>query len=210
MKSMNNKLSPLALALALGITTTPALAQSQGQWTLGVGAHQINPKSDNGALAGGTLPLEIDSNVRPTITFEYFVRDNWGIEVLAALPFEHDINVKGVGKVGSSKHLPPTVSLQYHFNGQGKISPFVGAGINYTMFFSEDTQGALAGTSLKLEDSVGLAAHAGLDFKFGERSAVRVDARWIDIDTDVEVDGVDVGTANIDPFIYGVAYILKF
>ena len=210
MKTINNTLLSLSLALALGVAATPASAQSQGEWTLGLGVHQLNPKSDNGALAGGTLPLDIDSNLRPTITFEYFVRDNWGVEVLAALPFEHDINVKGVGKVGSSKHLPPTVSLQYHFNGQSKVSPFVGAGINYTLFFSEDTQGALAGTDLKLEDSWGVAAHAGIDFKFGERSAVRVDARWIDIDTDVEVDGVSVGTANIDPLIYGVAYVLKF
>lgn len=207
---MNKTLIPLALAIALGAAATPALAQSRGDWTLGVGAHQVNPKSGNGALAGGTLPLDIDSDVKPTVTFEYFLRDNLGLEVLAALPFKHDIAVKGVGTVGSTKHLPPTVSLQYHFNGQGKVSPFVGAGVNYTTFFSEDTQGALQGTRLKLDDSWGLAAHAGIDFKVGERGAVRVDARWIDIDTDVHVDGTRLGTANIDPWVYGVAYVLKF
>ncbi|MEL1266014.1 OmpW/AlkL family protein [Pseudoxanthomonas putridarboris] len=207
---MNKALIPLALALALGAAPISALAQSKGDWTLGIGVHQVNPKSDNGALAGGTLPLDIDSDVKPTITFEYFLRDNLGLEVLAALPFEHDIAVKGVGTVGSTKHLPPTVSLQYYFNGQGKVSPFVGAGINYTTFFSEHTRGALEGTRLKLDDSWGLAAHAGIDFKVGERGAVRVDARWIDIDTDVHVDGAKLGTANIDPWVYGVAYVLKF
>ena len=207
---MNKILFPLALATALGATAIPALAQSRGDWTLGVGAHQVNPTSDNGALAGGTLPLDIDSDVKPTITFEYFLRDNLGLEVLAALPFKHDIAIEGVGKVGSTKHLPPTVSLQYHFNGQSKVSPFLGAGINYTAFFSEDTQGALEGTRLKLDDSWGLAAHAGVDFKVGERGAIRVDARWIDIDTDVEVDGAGLGTANIDPLVYGMAYVLKF
>ncbi|KAF1726429.1 OmpW/AlkL family protein [Pseudoxanthomonas japonensis] len=206
---MKKTLVPIAIALALG-AAVPAFAQSKGDWTLGVGVHQVNPKSDNGTLAGGTLPLEIDSDVKPTVTFEYFLRDNLGLEVLAALPFKHDISVKGVGKVGETKHLPPTVSLQYHFNSEGKVSPLLGVGLNYTTFFSEDTTGALEGTRLKLDDSWGLAAHAGLDFKVSERSAVRVDVRWADIDTKVEVDGAKLGTANIDPLVYGVAYVLKF
>ena len=206
---MKKTLVPIAIALALG-AAVPAFAQSKGDWTLGVGVHQVNPKSDNGTLAGGTLPLEIDSDVKPTVTFEYFLRDNLGLEVLAALPFKHDISVKGVGKVGETKHLPPTVSLQYHFNSKGKVSPLLGVGLNYTTFFSEDTTGALEGTRLKLDDSWVLAAHAGLDFKVSERSAVRVDVRWADIDTKVEVDGAKLGTANIDPLVYGVAYVLKF
>ena len=206
---MKKTLIPIAIALAFG-AAAPAFAQSKGDWTLGVGVHQVNPKSDNGTLAGGTLPLDIDSDVKPTITFEYFLRDNLGLEVLAALPFKHDISVKGVGKVGETKHLPPTVSLQYHFNSKGKVSPFLGAGLNYTTFFSEDTKGALAGTDLKLDDSWGLAAHVGMDIKVSERGAVRMDARWIDIDTDVEVDGAKLGTANIDPLVYGVAYVVKF
>lgn len=207
--TMKKTLIPIAIALALG-AAVPAFAQSKGDWTLGVGVHQVNPKSDNGTIAAGTLPLEIDSDVKPTVTFEYFLRDNLGLEVLAALPFKHDISVKGVGKVGETKHLPPTVSLQYHFNSKGKVSPLLGVGLNYTTFFSEDTTGALEGAKLKLDDSWGLAAHAGLDFKVSERSAVRVDVRWADIDTKVEVEGAKLGTANIDPLVYGVAYVLKF
>ena len=206
---MKKTLIPIAIALAFG-AAAPAFAQSKGDWTLGVGVHQVNPKSDNGTLAGGTLPLDIDSDVKPTITFEYFLRDNLGLEVLAALPFKHDIAVDGVGTVGSTKHLPPTVSLQYHFNGDNKVAPFVGAGVNYTKFFSESTRGALAGGDLSLGGSWGLALHAGLDFKLTEKSAIRVDARWIDIDTRVRVDGADLGTANIDPLVYGAAYVLKF
>ncbi|MCF7223362.1 outer membrane beta-barrel protein [Lysobacter sp. TLK-CK17T] len=203
---------PITCTLALAVATfaTPVLAQSQGEWTLGVGAHVVDPKSDNGSLAGGTLDVEVDDNVRPTITFEYFLRDNLGIEVLASLPFEHDIAIDGLGTVGSTRHLPPTVSLQYHFNGGGTVRPFVGAGVNYTTFFSEDTRGALAGSDLELDGSWGAAAHAGIDFDVGERGAIRVDARWIDIDTDVRLDGADLGTVDIDPFIYGVAYVFRF
>ncbi|HEY5971418.1 MAG TPA: OmpW family outer membrane protein [Pseudoxanthomonas sp.] len=207
---MKESLITSTFALALAVTTLPAMAQSKGDWTLGVGVHQVNPKSDNGALAGGTLPLDIDSDVKPTIAFEYFLRDNLGLEVLAALPFKHDIAIDGLGTVGTTKHLPPTVTLQYHFNSAGKVSPFLGAGFNYTTFFSEDTVGALAGSELKLDDSWGLAAHAGMDFAVGQRGAIRVDVRWIDIDSDVELDGAKLGTANIDPLAYGVAYVWKF
>lgn len=204
-------LAALAAAFAL-----PAAAQSRGDWTLGLGVHNVDPKSDNGRLDATALglgplpPTEVGSSVRPTITAEYFIRDNLGLEVLASLPFQHDIDIRGVGRVGSTRHLPPTVSLQYHFANASRATPFVGVGVNYTTFFSEDTTGALAGTDLSLDDSWGLAAHAGIDFAVGARSAIRLDARWIDIDTDVKVNGTRVGTANIDPLVYGAAWVVKF
>lgn len=209
-KTFSRALPCLAVAAALVSAAAPAAAQSKGDWTLGVGLHQVDPKSDNGKLAGGSLPLRVDSDLKPTVTAEYFVADNLGIELLAAWPFEHDIRIQGLGRIGSTKHLPPTLSLQYHFNSAGKVSPFLGAGLNYTTFFSEDTRGALAGSRLRLDDSWGLAAHAGLDFRLGERGALRVDLRWIDIDSDVRLDGKKLGTANIDPLVYGVAYVHRF
>ena len=207
-------MNPLRIALAavLALAATPALAQSAGSWTVGIGAHNVAPKSDNGTLTAtplGNLTMDVGSNVRPTITGEYFLKDNLGIEVLAALPFQHDISVAGVGKVGSTKHLPPTVSLQYHF-GQGKVKPFVGLGVNYTRFFSTKAEGAIAGASLDLSDSWGLAAHLGVDFKVGEKGAIRLDYRKVDIDTRVKLNGANLGTkntVNIDPSVYGIAYV---
>lgn len=207
---MNTRLFGVSLAMAMALLSQPALAQSAGNWTLGIGAHQVAPKSNNGSVLGGAAKLDIDKDIQPTITYEYFVRDNLGIEVLAALPFKHDIDLVGVGKVGSAKHLPPVVSLQYHFNSAGKVSPFVGVGVNYTTFFSEKTRGALAGQKLKLRDSWGPAFHAGLDFAVSERGAIRVDVRWIDIDSDVKLNGTKIGKAEIDPWVYGAAYIFKF
>lgn len=203
------------LVSALALAATPALAQSTGTWTIGIGAHNVAPKSNNGTLTAtplGNLRMDVGNNLRPTITAEYFLKDNLGVEVLAALPFQHDIDVAGVGKVGSTKHLPPTVSLQYHF-GQGKLRPFVGAGVNYTRFFSTRTEGPIAGTSLSLSDSWGLAGHVGIDFKLGEKAALRVDYRTIDIDTKVKLNGANLGTrntVNIDPSVYGVAYVFAF
>lgn len=198
------------LATALSLAAPTAMAQSKGDWTVSAGVHQVAPKSNNGALAGGTLKVDVDSDIKPTITGEYFIADNLGIELLAALPFKHDINIAGLGRVGSTKHLPPVVTLQYHFNSQGKVSPFLGAGINYTTFFSESTGGALAGSKLKLQDSWGLAAHAGVDFAVSENGALRVDLRWMDIDSKVKLDGEKLGTVNIDPLAYGVSYVFAF
>ena len=209
------KATRLALAAVLALAATPALAQSAGSWTLGVGAHNVAPRSDNGTLTAtplGNLDMDVGSNTRPTITGEYFLKDNLGLEVLAALPFQHDINVVGVGQVGSTKHLPPTVSLQYHF-GQGKVKPFVGIGLNYTKFFSTKSEGAIAGTDLELSDSWGLAGHLGIDFQVSDKAAIRIDYRKIDIDTDVKLNGADLGTnntVNIDPSVYGIAYVFQF
>lgn len=199
--------SALSAALAL-CAAAGAQAHEAGDWVFSLGAHSVSPTSDNGRLAGGALAADVGNDWRPTVTAEYFFSPNWGLEVLAALPFEHSIRLNGTA-AGSTKHLPPTVSLQYHFSGE-KVSPFIGAGVNYTVFFDEETTGPLAGTELSLDSSWGLAAHAGLDFAIGEGKWLRVDARWIDIDTDVKVNGTAVGTVKIDPMVYGAAFVWKF
>ena len=209
---MIRKIAPIAAALAALLAATPALAQSKGDFTVGIGVHNVAPKSNNADLGGGAR-IEVGDSVRPTVTGEYFIADNLGIELIAALPFQHDIDIAGpAGKVngGSTKHLPPTLSLQYHFGApDAKIKPFVGAGVNYTWFFGEDTTGPLAGTKLSLDNSWGAALHAGIDFKVGN-GAIRIDARKIDIDTDATLNGAKLGTVNIDPMVYGAAYVMKF
>lgn len=204
---MKTTVSALALAAALA-APLPALAQSQGDWTLGFGVHNVSPQGGNSATTAGLL--NVDENARPTLTFEYFVADRIGIEVLAAWPFEHDINLVGTGKVAKTKHLPPTVSLQYHFVNNSGVTPFLGVGINYTHFFDDRGVGALAAASVDLDDSWGLAAHAGVDIKVSERGALRIDARYIDIDTKVKINGAPIGTVKIDPVIFGLAYVHRF
>lgn len=209
---MFRKLAPLAVALAAVLAAPAAFAQSAGTWTVGIGAHNVDPKSDNGTLdtALGAVKLDVGASARPTITGEYFIADNVGVELIAALPFQHDIDVVGVGKVGSTKHLPPTLSLNYHFGApDAAVKPYIGAGVNYTWFFSEKTQGVLDTIDLSLKNSWGLAAQAGIDFAVGN-GAIRVNVRHIDIDTDVRLNGAKVGTASIDPLVYGVHYVMKF
>ncbi len=195
-----------ALALMAGTT---AYAQSAGDWSVGVGLGYVQPADDNGSLAGGTLDADIGDDVQLTLTAEYFIWDNIGLELLAATPFEHDIKLNGVD-AGSVRHLPPTLSLQYHFDMGGNVKPFIGAGINFTGFWDEETKGPLAGTSLSIKNSFGLALHAGVDFKVSDHGALRTDVRWIDIDADVKVNGTKVGTVNIDPVVFGVSYVHTF
>ncbi|MDD7970120.1 OmpW/AlkL family protein [Roseinatronobacter alkalisoli] len=188
-----------ALALSGGV----AMAQQAGDWTLGVGIGHVHPKSNNGTLAGAAT--SIGSSTRPILTAEYFIQDNLGIELLAAVPFRHTITIAGVG-TATTKHLPPTVSLNYHFTNDSAITPFLGAGINYTNFFS--TRSALG--NVRIKDSWGLALNAGVDFAVSERGAIRANLRWINIKPDVTLGGVNIGTAKIDPWVAAVSYVHRF
>lgn len=132
------------------------------------------------------------------------------MDVLAAIPFNHDAKLKDGTKVGDTDQLPPTVSLQYHFTSTGNFYPYVGAGVNYTTFFSEDTTGPLAGADLDLDDSFGLAAQIGADWKLNEHWFLNFDVRWMDIDTDAKLNGEDLTTIEIDPLVYGFSLGYKF
>ena len=202
---MTTKLAALTLSTALVALAAPAFAQNQGDWTVGLGLGYLNPKSDNGTLNNGAS-VEVDSDTRPIFTVEYFVRDNLGIELLAATPFKHDITLAGNIDGGSVKHLPPTLSLNYHFDTGSAWKPYVGAGINYTIFFDEKS--ALG--DLELDNSVGLALQAGVDYQITDAGSLRLNVRWFDIDSDVKLDGVDIGEAEIDPILVGLSYVHRF
>ena len=206
------KLQSLVLAAATALTMTTAFAVPAGTWSVGVGIAHIEPDSKNGSL--GDIGIDhIDPDVRPTITGEYFVADNVGVELLGALPFHHDmvLNLPDSSQVEArTQHLPPTLSLQYHFDGYNlpmNVKPFVGVGVNYTTFFKEKVSN---GADLDLDDSVGVAGHIGLDIPFAPTESFRIDARYMDIKTDAKLNGVDAGEIDISPWVYGVAFVKQF
>jgi len=202
--------SKLGIALAAALLFGAAAhAEDAGNWVVKLGAHNVDPQSDNGKLANGALRVDAGSAASLTITAERLVTPNWGFEVLAALPFEHDVKLNGV-KAATVKHLPPTFSLQYHFVPENVVSPFIGVGINFTTFFDERTTGPLHGAKLNLSDTWGPAAHAGVDFRLNDRWLVTLDTRWMKIDPDAKVNGVKLGTVHIDPLVYGVAVGYRF
>ena len=208
------KLQSLVLAAATALTMTSAFAVPAGTWTVAAGAHYVDPKSDNGTLNNG-LSVDVDGDVRPTISGEYFVADNVGVELLAAIPFHHDITLtdaNGNEVDAKTQHLPPTLSVQYHFDGYNlpmNVKPFVGVGVNYTTFFKERVYLG-NGNDLELDDSVGVAGHIGLDIPYAPTESFRIDARYMDIKTDASLNGSDLGEVDISPWVYGVAFVKQF
>ena len=209
------KLQSLVLATLTALTMTSAFAVPAGTWSVAAGAHMVDPKSDNGTVTAGVdYSVDVDDDIRPTISGEYFIANNIGVELLAAIPFHHDFTLtdKNGNEVGGkTQHLPPTLSLQYHFDNDMmplNMKPFVGVGVNYTTFFKEKIN--IPGAELELDDSVGVAGHIGLDIPFAPTEAFRIDARYMDIKTDATLDGADIGEIDISPWVYGVAFVKQF
>lgn len=205
----------LALSLTLAsLALLPLTASAESPWTVKAGFSQINPKSDNGMLAGNTLAAEVSSEVGFTPSIEYKFAPNVVGEVLLAIPFEHEVKVTGGGlndaKVATFKHLPPTFSAKYLFTPEAAFSPYVGLGLNYTLVYDESTTGALAGTKLKGKDSFGLAANVGFEYRMPNSPwGVAADLRYIKIKSDLTLDtgtgAADIGTLTVDPMVIGVS-----
>jgi len=194
----------LAAAASVVLLGSTGFSQAAGTWNLGLGMHNTSPKSSNSQALGGARAT-VDDDVQPTITVEYFVYENLGIELLASLPFRHSVKANG-DYIGQTKLLPPTLSMQYYFVNASKFTPFVGVGLNYITFF--DTRAS--GFDLDAEDSWGFAAHAGVDYKVTERSSIRLDARWVDVETELKANGTKIGKLALDPIVFGAAWVYKF
>lgn len=194
---------PAIVAATLALTTGAAQAAS-GDWLIRAGVHNVDPKSNNHPI------VKADDAPSLTVSGTYFFTDNIAVEVLGAYPFTHDVQLKADGsEVAEITHLPPTVSVQYHFAPEATIRPYIGAGLNYTFFYDEKTKGALTGTKLSLDNSFGIAAEVGVDFAVNNDWAVNLNARWMDIDSDARLDGADLGTVEVDPMVYGVMITRK-
>jgi outer membrane protein len=200
---MKIRLATATILAAMGLAQTAA-AQDAGEWIVRSGFHSIAPKSRNHAL------VKVDDQIGFTFNATYMLAPNWGVELLAALPFLHEITLTGAGAVAETDLLPPTLSAQYHFNPNGRVRPYVGAGLNYTVFYDERTWGALQGAKLALDPSFGPAAQFGVDVDVIPGWFINVDVRWFDIDTDAKVDGADIGTVEIDPYAFGLSIGHRF
>ncbi|MBL8201520.1 MAG: OmpA family protein [Chromatiales bacterium] len=207
MKSRSLQLG-IALAAA-GLCLQPLTATAaKGDWLLRGGIGIVDPKSDNLTLSP-EAEVQVGTGTSFTLEGTYMLADHWGVELLLAYPFTHDVDIdgaEGAGNIAQVDHLPPTLSLQYHFNPNGKFRPYIGAGLNYTTFFNEKTKGALSDTSLELDDSWGAAGQIGADVSLNDNWFLNLAVRYIDIDSDAkltdDVGTTELGTVEIDPFIY--------
>lgn len=200
--------SPGALGLAClvaALASPAAMAYEAGDWDARISVHHLVPKDKNHDV------VSVESSTGITGSVEYFFTPTLAADLLVAVPFQHDVSLNGGGgDVAETRHLPPTLSLMWYPDVAERVRPFVGAGINYTMFFDEKTRGALDGSKLKLDDSVGVAFTAGIDIKLPEPWTLMVDARYFDIDTEAHLDGSSLGDIHIDPYAIGAALGYRF
>ncbi len=200
----------LAVGLGLAATTGTAQALQQGDWLVRVGASTVEPNESTSGQSGDLtgVKVSINSNTQLSFTVAYMYTNNISFEVLGATPFSHDISVSGGPKVAEIKHLPPTFSVNWHFQPQARLRPYVGAGINYTYFYDETTTGPLAGNNISLDSSWGPAVQAGVDYDINKKWFVNASVRYIKISTTATVSGPTANgklDVDVDPMVYTLA-----
>ncbi len=225
------KLLPILLSAScatVGLTMVAgASAHEAGEFIVRAGVASVQPDDSSGALSlnGDRGPLAgaevgVKSDTQLGLTAAYMLGDHLGVELLASTPFEHEITAKGLAtdKVGSTKHLPPTLNLQYYpLATDSAFQLYLGIGVNYTVFFEEDTSraldGALGNTDMSLDDSFGLSLQVGADYSFNDNWMLNAAVWRLDLGTTAEIDS-DAGQVevdvDIDPWVLMLGLGYKF
>ncbi|MFL1406826.1 OmpW/AlkL family protein [Marinobacter sp. M1N3S26] len=231
--------------LAIGVmAATSAQAYQAGDIIIRAGAVTVDPNESSGhvGLAGTSLANEgwevgVDSDTQLGLSGTWMITNHFGLSLLAATPFQHDLYGAGslprAADLGSTKHLPPTLTLQYYpLHNNSMVQPYLGVGVNYTTFFEEKTSDTLTGavdnylgggvvnsTDMDLDDSFGVAAEIGVDIRLDDRFGINAGVWWADIDTTADINAYDaagnkLGTARvdveIDPMVYMVGFTYNF
>lgn len=192
---MKKTLLTLALVAAL-----PASALAD-DWMMRVRAIDISPDVSTSPTVAG---LDVSDEWVPEVDFTYFVTPNIGVELILATA-RHEVTL-GNTSLGKLNHLPPTLTLQYHFQPTPSIKPYVGAGVNYTRFYNVDLA---PGLSID-KNSFGGALQAGVDIAVTKNGYINLDVKKIWIDTDVEANGAKLTKLDIDPVVWGIGYGFRF
>ncbi len=197
-----------SIALALVAALAASSAHADG-FKATLGYENVNPKSDNGQLAGATA--RVSDDWAATGSLAYGFTDNFSAELWTGLnKYEHDVAIDGFGTVARLQHRPTTLSLNYHFLPAGKVNPFVGVGYGWVNVSGEEGLGALSGTTIRAENGNGVSFTVGADIALTDKFFLRGSARKLNFDSDVTVNGAGVGTANVDPWVYGLSAGLNF
>jgi outer membrane protein len=166
------------------------------------------------AAIGGDV--EISTAFVPELDFTYFFTKNWAAELILGTA-KHDVKAvetaAGDIELGDVWLLPPTLTFQYHFYA-GDFKPYIGAGVNYTIFYGAD-EGPVA-DNVSYKNSFGFAFQGGIDYNLSDKWFLNLDAKYITINTDATVDattalGATVGAdVDINPFVIGFGVGMKF
>ena len=229
MKRYTRNVLAVATAAALSMGTVAAPASEKGDLIVRVGGALVAPANVGSTDIKVTGIGDTGSEAIPDnawslgLTVTYMFSKNWGLGLLGAYPFSHDIEAKGgalgsgglgLGKVADTKTLPPTLTLQYHPTlTDSTVQPYLGVGLNYTYFFDENvtdpTVKSLGTTDMDLDNSWGIALEAGMDIEIDKHWSFNTALWYIDIDTTASFNGpVQNIEVDIDPLVWfaGVGY----
>jgi outer membrane protein len=192
-------------ALALLTASAGALAQSpavpEGNWMVRMRAVHLDSANKDGTGLG----LTVNDKWLPEADISYFFTPNLAAELILTVPQKHSVYAGG-DRIGSLRHLPPTLTVQYHFTGLGSLKPYLGAGLNYTRFSSVKLDG---GANVK-RNSFGPALQAGLDFALNRNLYLNLDVKKVWIKTKVSAGGAEVGSFKVDPVLIGLGVGYRF
>lgn len=208
----------LAAAMALAVAAGPAMAQDvrglrAGDFMIGLSAIGVLPTNGGSTSIGGT-PHANDA-FTAQLDFTYFFTPNISLNLIAATT-KHDVevrNVPGAGTIdlGSTWVLPPTLTLQYHPIPASRFSPYVGAGVNYTIFYSEGGSRSPGITSVNIQDTWGFALNAGVNYEISRNWLANLDVKYLFLSPDVRVNGGAVtGNADLNPWVLGLGVRYRF
>jgi len=219
------KLLLIALTLTLGALSLQAQTIPNQRWQMRLRGVTVMPnESANINTIGGDV--DINTKFIPELDFTYFFTKNIAAELILGTT-KHKVNTTGsnltaIGgssssnvDLGSVWLLPPTLTAQYHFFPDGAIKPYVGAGINYTIFYSVNAGQTVK--NVKYDNAFGFATQLGIDFKLSEKYFVNLDVKYILLKTDVNVDASNLAPSlsipakvDINPFLLGFGVGMKF
>lgn len=217
---MSNKFIAAAM-VAAGIIAAPAVqADDTG---LMIRARAVYVSFDNAqnqglgdvanALAGTTSGSTINANDRliPEVDFSWFFTKNIATELVLTYPQTVNVQLNNT-YIGKVKALPPSLVLQYHFTDLGGFKPYVGLGVNYTLFSSRDNISTPAGQVTLENSSIGMVGQVGFDYMFTKSLGLNVDVKYIQMETDVvlKASGTKVGALGLSPWTTGVGFTYKF
>ena len=211
----------LAGATSILAAVSPVQAE-KGDWLIRARAIVVAPNERTGPVTP-TFPgatTSVDNSYAPELDFTYMATDHFGAELILATTKHHIAGkgaLAGVGRLAGTWVLPPTLTLQYHLAPASHVRPYVGVGINYTIFYNEKPSAALekaiGSTRVSLKDSVGYALQAGIDVDLTKRVFANIDVKYIDIDTTARLTTgalVNSERVHLDPLVVGVGMGLRF
>ena len=204
---MRKKLLVVALAAA-GIFSGAVAQAEESPFMVRVRGVYLNwENGQSGGLPLASGKIEASKQWIPEIDFTYFFTKNIAAELVLTYPQDVKINLGG-DQVGTIKALPPSLVLQYHFTDLGQFKPYVGLGINYTIFTQRDN--ILNGAAKVDSSSVGVVAQVGMDYMLDKHWGVNMDVKWAQMATGVKVGGDKVGTVNLNPWMFGAGVTYRF